>query len=199
MAGQDAKPFEMCLYGHPCLREKATPVDPADPELARFCERMIATMRAENGIGLAAPQIGESKRVFVVEIPEQEDESDGIKTPGEQRFGDEPVALLNPELSEPSENRTDFVEGCLSIPELTGTVQRPELVTLEATLLSGERVRLRCGGLLARCLQHEYDHLEGVLFVDLLGKEERQELEPDLRRMQRKTVAQLRRQKRRKR
>ena len=196
------KVFKMCLFGHPCLREKAEPVDVKDPELAEFCARLVETMRYENGIGLAAPQIGYSKRIFVIEIPEVGEEEEEVRTltPGEQFFGSQPAALLNPQLTDFSTQETDFVEGCLSIPELTGTVNRPEFVSLTATLADGRTVNnLRCGGLLARCLQHEYDHLEGVLFVDLISDEDLAGLKPDLKRMERKTAAQLRRNKKRRR
>jgi len=110
---------------------------------------MLGLMHSMYGIGLAAPQIGIPLRLFVTDVP-----------------GDKPRIFINPTIIALSENTTKFQEGCLSLPGIHKDVIRPEQVKIEATDLKGRIFKLECKGLLARCIQHEYDHLDGILFID---------------------------------
>jgi peptide deformylase len=137
--------------GDPVLREKAAPVDEITDELRRLIADMFDTMYAEEGVGLAAPQVGISARVIVVDPHE-----DGV----------EPFALINPEIVAFSEETERGEEGCLSIPGLKEVVERPAEVRVEALDREGRTVAIEAHGLLARILQHEVDHLDGILFLD---------------------------------
>ena len=137
----------------PRLRAPTEPVDPDDPELDALLEAMFASMYAAKGIGLAAPQIGVLKRVFITDL-------------GTEETGPLPEHYLNPEIVLKGEETDTAEEGCLSIPGQYGDVTRPSTVTLRAQRKGGEIVEVAADGLLARCLQHELDHLHGVLFID---------------------------------
>jgi len=141
--------------GDPILRSKATPVEVFDSELRAFVDAMIGAMYAYNGVGLAAPQVGRSSRVIVVDV-------------GERRDGTEVLALVNPEIVE-SEGRIVGEEGCLSIPGVTVEVERSARVLVHGLTPSGEPRQVEGRDLLARVLQHEIDHLNGILFIDRLG------------------------------
>lgn len=150
-------------YPHPALRAKAAPVGGVSEEIRGVATRMIELMREADGIGLAAPQVGLSVRIFVCDVPPSEDYPLDSDPP---QASDGPLVCINPELSGFSDELEPYDEGCLSLPEITGAVRRPHEVTLTATGFDGERFTLRAGGLLARCIQHENDHLDGVLIID---------------------------------
>ena len=194
--------LEMCYYGDPVLRQVAKPIVEITPEIRDLANAMVITMRDEDGIGLAAPQIGVSLRMFVVELPlpDRDDEEAppvAFATPGEQMLVPRmPLAFINPRFTEMSEQEGAYVEGCLSIPGLSAAVDRPDFVTLDATLLTGEHVHLRCGGLLARVLQHELDHLDGRLSVDMIHPEDAEILAPKLKKMEQETLKALRKKRR---
>jgi len=142
------------LYGEEVLREKASPVEKMDDGVRKLIRDMAETMRhAAGGIGLAAPQVGESRRVIVVEVPQQQK---GL------------VALVNPKVVE-SEGSLDYEESCLSIPGISAKVTRPAEVVVEGMTPEEGIVKKEYSGLLARVMQHEIDHLDGILFVDRLG------------------------------
>jgi peptide deformylase len=138
------------LLGSPVLRERAAEVATVDEETRRFIDDMFETMDAAQGVGLAANQVGVARRVAVID-------ADG------QRF-----AMVNPVLVS-VEGRATAEEGCLSIPDIYGEVTRPERVVLEALDRDGQAFRLEAQGLTARAIQHEIDHLDGILFLDHLG------------------------------
>ena len=138
------------LYGDPVLREKCAPVEHFDLELRRLIEDLQETMYEADGIGLAAPQIGVPARVFVYDIRDSEVE---------------PGALVNPQIVD-SEGIVKEEEGCLSIPGLAEIVERNEAILVRGLDAEGDPVEFRAEGLLSRCLQHENDHLDGVLFLD---------------------------------
>ena len=142
------------LLGDPVLREEADEVVAFGADLRALVRDMFETMYHEEGIGLAAPQIGISKRVIVVDLRR------------EDRDDDEPMALVNPRVVWASSEKSKQTEGCLSIPTLEEIVERPAKVRVEAHDPDGERVELHADELLARALQHEIDHLDGVLFLD---------------------------------
>jgi peptide deformylase len=144
----------------PVLRQKARKVSEFGPELQTLIDDMIETMREAPGVGLAAPQVGVSKRVIVVEFGDEEDE-------------DAPTSLyvvINPEILRFSSEIVEGVEGCLSIPRLVGSVDRPEEITVKGLNRYGKPVKIKAKGWLARIFQHEVDHLDGILFVDRAEK-----------------------------
>jgi len=142
---------EVRLLGDPILREKAAAVDGVDGALHTLIADMFETMYAEEGVGLAAPQIGISMRVIVVDPRE-----DAVQ----------PFAFINPEIIETSEETERDEEGCLSLPGLKDLVERPVRVVARGLDAEGRPKQIEAAGLLARILQHEVDHLNGVLFID---------------------------------
>ncbi len=142
------------FFGNPVLRQKSKRVSGLDNSIRRLADDMLETMRAASGVGLAAPQIGQLLRVIVIEIPEQE-----------------PVILLNPEIVKRAGER-EVVEGCLSFPGYWGKIKRSVAVTVKGYTLKGKAIRLKATNLLAQALEHEIDHLNGVLYTDYLESEE---------------------------
>ena len=147
----------LVLLPDPRLRLKSEPVESVTDEIRRLAEDMLATMYDAPGVGLAAIQIGVPKRVVVMD-PSKKDE--------ERR----PAVLINPEITWASEETNSYEEGCLSIPEYYEEVERPAKVKFRYTDLSGKTVEQDAEGLVAICIQHEIDHLNGVLFIDHLSK-----------------------------
>ena len=146
------------MLGAPVLREKAELVEEIDDEVRALVRHMFDTMYHAEGVGLAAPQVGISKRITVLDVPDDEDE--------DQRHV---IALINPRVVEASKDTEKGVEGCLSIPGIEESVVRPATVVVEGLSPDGEEVVIDAEGLLARALQHELDHLDGVLFLDHLS------------------------------
>jgi peptide deformylase len=143
------------MLGSEVLRRRADEIDePVTPELERLIDDMFETMYDARGIGLAAPQVGVSRRLIVVDVNEPD-----VK----------PFALINPRLVESSAELDKGEEGCLSIPGVTGVVERPMSVVVEGLDRAGQPVRIEATAMLARCLQHEIDHLDGVLFFDRMS------------------------------
>ena len=142
------------LLGAEVLRRKAEAVPTPGPELDRLVADMFETMYDAQGIGLAAPQVGRSERLIVVDVKEDDAQ---------------PMALLNPTVVEFGEAKDRVEEGCLSIPGVAATVERPTTCVVEATDAKGQPMRIEAQGMLARCLQHEIDHLDGVLFIDRIS------------------------------
>ncbi len=144
------------IMGAKVLREEAAPVADVDDGVRRLIRDMFDTMYHNEGIGLAAPQVGVSQRILVVDV-DNEDESRHVH------------ALVNPVIIESSKDRDKATEGCLSMPGMEEQVTRPARVVVEALSPEGAPVRIEADGMLARALQHEVDHLDGVLFLDLLS------------------------------
>lgn len=140
--------------GAEVLRRRAEAVPDPGPELDRLVADMFETMYDARGIGLAAPQVGLSQRLIVVDVKEE---------------GTEPMALLDPVVTEAGSATERVEEGCLSIPGVAATVERPAACVVEALDAKGKPVRIEAEGMLARCLQHEIDHLDGILFIDRLS------------------------------
>ncbi|MEM1072262.1 MAG: peptide deformylase [Planctomycetota bacterium] len=158
-------PSGLWLRLHPdrVLRERAEPIGTVDETVRELVASMLEIMREADGIGLAAPQVGVSKRVFVCDVPG----ATGEQAESEPRtVTDGPLVCIDPVIEDPSDERSPFDEGCLSLPGIRGDVIRPEVVRLSALGLDGARFTVVCGGLLARCVQHELDHLDGVLILD---------------------------------
>lgn len=143
-------------FSEDILREEAQPVDVLDEDLQALVEDMIETMRAAPGVGLAAPQIGVSKRVIVVEFGNEDDESIPAQL----------YVLVNPEIVQKSKQDVVGIEGCLSVPGFAGEVSRARVVTVRGQDQYGKKVKIRAQGWLARIFQHEIDHINGVLYTD---------------------------------
>jgi peptide deformylase len=139
----------------PRLKRRAAPVERVDPEIRRLMDDMLETMHAAPGIGLAAPQVGVLKRVIVVDVAREGEEP-------------QPYRMANPEVVWASDDDAAYEEGCLSLPEHYAEVVRPAAVEVRYLDHEGEARKLAADGLLATCVQHEIDHLDGVLFVDHL-------------------------------
>jgi peptide deformylase len=142
---------------NPILRQKARQVTRFDDELQTLIDDMIETMRAAPGVGLAAPQVNVPLRLFVAEFGDEEDEEVPPKL----------YILVNPEITRKSREEVVGMEGCLSIPGILGNVERPEEITIKAQNRRGQPIKMKARGWLARIFQHEYDHLNGDLFVDI--------------------------------
>lgn len=146
---------EIRLFGDPVLREPAEPVAAIDDRVRALVADLVETMYEADGVGLAAPQVGVGLRVIVVDTREEE--------------GSGALALINPRIADASAETDKVEEGCLSIPGIAEIVERPARVVVEALDPDGEPVRIEADGLSARALQHEVDHLDGVLFLDRLS------------------------------
>jgi peptide deformylase len=149
--------LEIVQIGHPVLRERSVKVTVFDEGLSRLAEDMLETMREASGVGLAAPQVGIARRLIVIEIPDEED----YPHRGEQ------WALTNPEIVKASQETEVGQEGCLSVVGYVGMVERPVEVLVKGQDLAGRKVRIKAEGYVARVFQHEIDHLNGVLYVDV--------------------------------
>jgi len=152
--------LEILHYPNPKLRNCAKPVEIFNQELEEFAESMLETMYHSSGIGLAATQVGVSQRVIVIDVSEERDQ---------------PLCLVNPEILE-REGEEVSEEGCLSVPSVYEKVTRAERVKIKAQDKSGEIVEMDADGVLAVCIQHEIDHLDGKLFIDYLSGLKRQRI-----------------------
>lgn len=159
----DPKNLHVIHYPAAILRQKAVRVEEITDEVRAVAHRMVELMREQDGIGLAAPQVGLPWRMFVVHVPEIEGRS-ASATPPTATTG--PRIYINPVLTEPRGSLEPYDEGCLSLPDIRGEVIRPAFITLTASDLEGVWTTQTAGGLLARCWQHENDHLDGVMIID---------------------------------
>ena len=155
-------------YGSPLLREETIPVEENSPALQTFIDDMIETMHGASGIGLAAPQVGRSECLFVADLRSLA--GDLAEEFGEvPEWGREPLVFINPEIVEEEEELCAYEEGCLSIPEVRELVDRPDWIRVRFLDRHFEEQELEAEGMLARVIQHELDHLHGVLFIDHLS------------------------------
>jgi peptide deformylase len=180
--------LEIVKYGTPVLREKGKIVKTADDKVKKLAEDMLETMRAANGVGLAAQQIGVPIQLTVIDVAGIEDRPsamwiDDKEVPLEEHM---PLVLLNPVLKL-SEEKEAGNEGCLSFPDLTAEIVRSTGVRCSAQLLDGSKIEFDAAGLLARALQHETDHLNGVLFIDRMNAATKASLAGKLKRLQKET------------
>jgi peptide deformylase len=158
-------------YGHPVLRQKGARIEKITPEIEQLINDMFETMYEAKGVGLAAQQVGKALQLAVIDVREATDRPSTLELNGQPADPASimPIALINPEWK-PVNDPVEGAEGCLSFPEIYADISRPETVDVTATNQTGERVSFRCGGLLARAIQHEHDHLHGVLFIDRMDK-----------------------------
>ena len=159
--------LEILKYPDPRLREISKPVEVFDSLLEKLAEDMLETMYAESGIGLAAPQVGELKRMLVVDTRPRD--TNGRYEKNEMKSleaeVEQPLVLVNPVIVK-GKGKTTFDEGCLSVPSFFETVERFDTIEVQYQTVKGEKKTLVTDGLLAICIQHEIDHLEGTLFID---------------------------------
>ncbi len=162
----------ICNYGDPVLRAKGARIENFDDDLDQLIEAMLETMDEAQGVGLAAQQIGKAIQLTVIDVTPIEDRPSTMKVKGEEVDPKDfmPLILINPELK-PFGERVAGPEGCLSFPEVYDEVTRPESVAVKAQDEDGEAIEFECGGLLARVVQHETDHLNGILFIDRMDRE----------------------------
>jgi peptide deformylase len=151
--------MDIVTLGNDILRQKAEPIEEINEEIVQLAADMIARLNPKEGIGLAGPQVGVNKRIFIVHIED-----------------DEPRVFINPSIINTSEDEVFYEEGCLSIPGVWADVKRPSVIQVQAWNEKGKAFRVEASGIMARVIQHEYDHLEGILFVDRLSEVKRSKL-----------------------
>jgi peptide deformylase len=175
-------------YGDPILRAKGERIERIDERIRDLVANMIETMHDAHGVGLAAQQIGEALQLTVLDVSAVEDRPSTLKLSGRDIDPKSamPIALINPEVELRGETEVE-VEGCLSFPEITGDIERAQSVLVKAQSLEGELVQLAASGLLARAIQHEHDHLQGILFIDRMSSAAKAALSSRLKRLQKET------------
>lgn len=164
--------LDILVAPHPVLKQKAKPVEKVDARVAKLMDDMVETMYAAKGIGLAAPQIGVLERVIVVDVHEKDEEPN-------------PIRLANPEIVWKSDDTSVCEEGCLSVPDQFAEVTRPSAIRVRYLDEKNELREMEADGMLATCIQHEIDHLNGVLFVDYLSMLKRNMILRKVQKMQR--------------
>lgn len=176
--------LEIEQYGSQTLKLKCRPVEQSDMPLDDLVQNMLETMYAADGIGLAAPQVGIPLQLVVIDIPEEDDSVSFLQVNGEDKtLGDiMPLAFINPVL-EPYGPADSMQEGCLSVRKIRASVVRPSFVKATLTMLDGSVMQLDCNGMLARCLQHECDHLSGILFVERVSSAQKITLRNKLKKL----------------
>jgi peptide deformylase len=175
-------------YGDPILRAKGKRIQKIDDHIRRLAVNMIETTHAANGIGLAAQQVGEALQLTVLDISQVEDRPSTLKLNSKDvdPAASMPLILINPEIEMGDESEIG-TEGCLSFPEISGQIERAKAVTARALTLEGGVIELEATGLLARAIQHEVDHLNGILFIDRMNSATKAALSSRLKRLQRET------------
>jgi peptide deformylase len=179
-------------YGDPVLRAKGKRIGEVDDKIRALAEDMLETMHAANGVGLAAQQVGHAIQLTVLDVSQVEDRPSGMTLNGEPVADLDavmPLVLLNPTLRL-GEERESGSEGCLSFPEITAEIDRSISVIAEAQTLEGEQVQIIATGLLARAIQHEVDHLNGILFIDRMNSATKVSHASRLKRLQKETAQQ---------
>ena len=176
-------------YGNPILRSKGKEIEQVDERIRSLAADMVETMQGANGIGLAAQQVGTALQLTVLDVSQVEDRPSTMKLNGQNVDLAEamPLILLNPRIRL-GEEVSSGNEGCLSFPDINAEIDRSVSVEVEAETLEGEAVRIEASGLLARALQHEVDHLNGILFIDRMSSVVKASLASRLKRLQKETL-----------
>jgi peptide deformylase len=184
--------LKVVKYGSPVLRKKGARIESITPEIKKLIADMFETMYAYKGVGLAAQQVGHAVQLTVIDVRGVTDRPSSLEVKGEPVDVAEfmPLVLVNPELTLVGEKAAG-PEGCLSFPEVFAEITRPQLVDVKALNEKGKPLEFRAGGLLSRAIQHEWDHLHGILFIDRMDKKTKEELRPDLDFLQVETKAEL--------
>lgn len=177
-------------YGNPVLRAKGAPVGEIDDKVKELAANMLETMRDANGVGLAAQQIGVATQLTVIDVAGIDDRPSGMFIDGKPVKLEDymPLILLNPELRL-GRDKESGTEGCLSFPDMSAEITRSVGVACKARLLDGREIEFEASGLLARALQHEVDHLHGILFIDRMNSASKASLAGRLKRLQRESRA----------
>jgi peptide deformylase len=175
-------------YGDPILRAKGKQIEKIDDHIRELATSMIETMHAANGIGLAAQQVGEALQLTVLDVSQIEDRPSTLRLNGKDVAPTEsmPLVLINPEIELGGETEIG-TEGCLSFPEINGQIERAESTMARAQNLEGDKIEIVASGLLARAIQHEVDHLNGILFIDRMNSAAKAALSSRLKRLQKQT------------
>lgn len=175
-------------YGDPILRAKGKPIENMEDRIRELAANMIETMHAANGVGLAAQQVGEALQLTVVDVSLVEDRPSTLKVDGKEvdPKAAMPLVLINPEIELLGTTEVG-VEGCLSFPEITGDIERATSVIVRAQTLDGSTAEIEATGFLARAIQHEGDHLNGILFIDRMNSAAKAALSSRLKRLQKET------------
>ena len=175
-------------YGDPILRAKGKRIKKINDHIRDLIANMIETMHAANGVGLAAQQIGEALQITVLDVSQVEDRPSTLKLNGKDAdpATSMPLVLINPEIEMGGANEVG-TEGCLSFPEITGEIDRAKSILARAQTLEADRIEIEASGLLARAIQHEVDHLNGILFIDRMNSAAKAALSSRLKRMQKPT------------
>jgi len=176
-------------YGDPILRTKGNRIEEIDGRIRELAANMIETMHAAHGVGLAAQQIGEALQLTVLDISAVEDRPSTLILDGKEITDPRtamPLVLINPEIELRGETEVG-IEGCLSFPEMTADIDRAHSVTVRAQNLEGEPIEIEANGFLARAIQHEHDHLDGILFIDRMSSAAKAALSSRLKRLQKET------------
>jgi peptide deformylase len=175
-------------YGHPALRQKGARIEVITPVIHKLIDDMLETMQAAHGVGLAAQQIGKALQLAVIDVAAITDRPSTLEVDGKAVAVEPfmPLILINPEIK-PAGNPVAGPEGCLSFPEIYAEIARPESVEVITLDREGKEMRFKAGGLLARAIQHEYDHLQGILFIDRMTRDDKTSFKPQLEELQRST------------
>jgi peptide deformylase len=175
-------------YGDPILRTKGKRIQKIDGHIRELVANMIETTHAANGIGLAAQQVGEALQLTVLDISQVQDRPSTLKLNGKDvdPATAMPLVLINPEIEMRGESEIG-TEGCLSFPEISGQIERAKSVAARALTLEGSTIEFEASGLLARAIQHEVDHLNGILFIDRMSSAAKAALSSRLKRLQKET------------
>ena len=173
--------YTVNTYGAEILKKRSDEIKDVTPELREIAEEMIRVTQIFDGIGLAGPQYEIHQRIVALAVPYPEQ---AAISPGEALLLPRmPMVIINPEIIAISETTETAEEGCLSVPEIYAPVERSQFIQFRAQTVDGELIECECGGLLARCIQHEIDHLNGVLFVDRLTEEAFSVIESKLKKL----------------
>lgn len=176
--------LEIVYYGHPVLRQRGKKITLPSPEVEQLAKDMVETMHDAAGVGLAAQQIGQALQICVIDVRGVEDRPSTLEIQGQPVDVDAhmPMVLINLEWKATAPP-VPGPEGCLSFPEIYGDVARPAAIEVSALGVDGSKLHFTCSGLLARAIQHEYDHLQGVLFIDRMNAEEKEKLKKKVDRL----------------
>jgi peptide deformylase len=176
--------LEIVKYGHPALRAKGRVVEQIDERLRTLAQNMLETMAEAEGVGLAAQQVGLPVQLCVLDVRDIPDRPSRMWIDGKKvdPAAHMPMVLFNPEV-EGAGQAEEGVEGCLSFPGIVSDIERPERVKVRALGLDGQPIAFEADGLLARAVQHEHDHLHGILFIDRMAPEDRTQLDPAIRKL----------------
>lgn len=173
--------LEVVHYGDPVLRKKGAKIEAITPEISQFIADMFDTMKAAKGVGLAAQQVGKAVQLTVIDVRGLKDRPSQLWLDGQPADVESfmPLVLINPVIA-PSGPRVAGPEGCLSFPQIYGDIERPAEVEVTAQNERGESYSFKAGGLLARAVQHEVDHLNGILFIDRMSSDVRAEVKDEV-------------------